>query len=235
MSLWTVPVLVYHRVGDAREDHVPTVSTETFERHLRFIERGRYRVLRLEELAELLQAGTRMPRRTVVVTFDDGYEETFQVAAPILRRFGFPATVFVTPTEVGLPGFMTWDQLRHLARDGMSIGSHTLHHTYLPLVAEARAEQELVDSKRTLEQQLGQPVHVLSYPVGGFTPAIQRLAQAAGYRTACTTNRSLSKWAPQDLFAVRRIKMTERDRHAPLLWAKLSGYYDCFRRLERPS
>jgi len=232
--LWTVPILSYHRVGEPKGDHVPTVSPESFEQQLAFMARHRYRVLSLAELVDRMEHGQPIGRSSVAMTFDDGYEETASVAAPLLRRFGFCATVFVTPTEIGLPGFMTWDQLQAVVQDGFAVGSHTLHHTYLPLASSQQVTQELVESKQTLERRLGRPIELLSYPIGGFTPEIQAIAKASGYRAACTTNRARSRMA-RDLFALRRIKMTERDRHPILLWAKLSGYYDLFRRLEHPS
>lgn len=230
---WMIPILGYHRIGEPKDDHVPTVTPEAFEAQLRFIHRHCYQVISLEELVQRLERGESVGRRSTVITFDDGYEETARIAAPLLRGFGFCATVFVTPAEIGSPGFMTWEQARAVGRCGVAIGSHTMHHTYLPVVSSAKAQQELVESKGVLEQQLGQPVSWLSYPVGGFTPEIQALAKMAGYRAACTTNRGLSK--RPDLFALRRVKITERDRSGVSLRVKLSGYYDLFRRLEHPA
>lgn len=231
---WTVPILAYHRVGESQGDHVPTISPDNFERQLQFIAHRRYQVWDLVALAEQVQRGTPLPHKSAAITFDDGYEETCTVAAPVLRRFGFRATVFVTPTEVGSPGFMTWNQLREVSRNGMTIGSHTLHHTYLPTVSLHVVEHELAESKRLLETQLGKPVEFLSYPIGGFTKEIQAVAQRCGYRAACTTNRGLSRFS-DDLYSLRRIKMTDSDRHPLMLAVKLSGYYDLFRRIESPS
>ena len=232
-GLWAIPILAYHRIGQPQADHVPTVTPGHFERHLAFLARHRYQVLDFGEVAECLINGQSFPRHSAVITFDDGYEGTASLAAISLRRFGFHATVFVTPGEVGLPGFMTWEQVRALAQDGFTVGSHTMHHAYLPVLSAERIRQELTESKRALEDQLKQPVPWLSYPVGGFTAEIQAAAKAAGYRAACTTNRGTSKLA-RDLFAIRRVKMTERD--TPLsLWVKLSGYYDVFRVIEQPA
>jgi peptidoglycan/xylan/chitin deacetylase (PgdA/CDA1 family) len=228
-----VPILGYHRVGEHRADHVPTVSGAAFERQMAFLAAHRYRVLSLEELASTLEENRPAARKTAVITFDDGYEETYRIAWPLLRRFGFPAIVFVTPSEVGLPGFATWEQLIEMARDGMTIGSHTMHHAYLPHVPSDLLVEEVVESKRVVEVRVGRPVQFISYPIGGFTPQAVRLVQQAGYRAACTTNRAFRAF-PLDRFALRRIKMTQRDTNPALLWAKLSGYYDAFRRLKEP-
>ncbi|MBI4353623.1 MAG: polysaccharide deacetylase family protein [Candidatus Omnitrophica bacterium] len=231
---WTTPIMGYHRVGESKADHVPTVSAEVFERQLTFLASRGYRVWPLAELIDALEREAVVPKKSVAITFDDGYEETYTIAMPRLSRFGFPATVFVTPREVGLPGFMTWEQLRAVSRDGMTIGSHTLNHTYLPLESLEQIEHELQESKRLLEARLGRPIEFLSYPVGGFTSAIREAAQRAGYRAACTTNRGLAR-ASRDVMSLRRVKITDRDRHPLILAVKLSGYYDLFRRIESPS
>ncbi len=236
MNWWSyyLPILAYHKVGVYRGDHVPTVSEAAFERQLEWIARSRLHVLSLEEVSRVLQQRGVFPRRCVAITFDDGYEEIYQVAWPCLKRHGFPATVFVTPAEIAQPGFVTWEQLRELASDRCIIGSHTMSHQYLPLVEPAVLEEEIVGSKRVLEERVGSPVEFLSYPVGGFTPTVQAIAKRAGYRAACTTNRAASR-TTIDAFALRRIKMTDRDAHGLLCAAKLSGYYDLFRQLPQPT
>ena len=229
-----LPILAYHRVGELQRDHVPTVSAEAFERQLATLARHRYRVLSLDEAVAALEPGGSHPRRSTVITFDDGYAETHTVAWPMLKRFGFPATVFVTPGEVGQPGFVTWEQVLEMSKDAITIGSHTMHHSYLPLVSQDRLPEELVQSKTVIEERIGRPVRYLSYPVGGYTPAAQVMAKDAGYQAAFTTNRGTSR-AAVDYFALRRIKVTEADAHPLSLLVKVSGYYDLFRELKRPA
>ncbi|MBI2093631.1 MAG: polysaccharide deacetylase family protein [Candidatus Omnitrophica bacterium] len=236
MSRWGyhIPILAYHRVGALKSDHVPTVSPETFERQLEFLVHHHYRVISLNELSGCLDRSERMPRRSVVITFDDGYEEIPRIAWPLLKHFDLPATLFVTPAEVGLAGFASWEQLTAVAEQGMTIGSHTMHHSYLPLVKEEDLSQELMESKRIIESRIGKAVEFLSYPVGGFTPRVQSMAKQAGYLAACTTNRALSKGAV-DRYSLRRIKITERDEHILPFRVKISGYYDAFRQLRQPN
>jgi peptidoglycan/xylan/chitin deacetylase (PgdA/CDA1 family) len=231
---WYPPILAYHRVGEATGDHVPTVSAESFERQLRWLRRSRCRFLSLDDLAGALERGARLPRRGVAITFDDGYEETCRIAWPLLKRYGACATVFIAPGEVGLKGFATWEQLASMAADGMAIGSHTMHHAYLPLAAQESLAEELVGSKEEIERRIGRPVLYLSYPIGGFTRRVMDLARQAGYRAACTTNRALPGCG-LERFALRRIKMTERDANPVRLLAKVCGFYDFFRQLDPPA
>lgn len=235
MSRWSYhpPILAYHRVGPYKGDHAPTVSGEAFERQMACVARHRFRVVGLEDVVGCLDRGVPVPRRRVVITFDDGYEETHSVAWPILKRFGFPATLFITPGEVGEPGFATWEQVDEMARDGIRIGSHTMRHSYLPRVPEDRLEEELIHSKRVIEERIRQPVQFISYPIGGYTPRVQAIVKQGGYLAACTTNRAASTNGI-DRFALRRIKVTERDQHPWLFRAKLTGYYDLFRQLKPP-
>ncbi|MBI4597006.1 MAG: polysaccharide deacetylase family protein [Candidatus Omnitrophica bacterium] len=235
MRRWSyhLPILGYHRVGAFRGDHVPTVSPQAFERQMMCLARWKFHVVGLEELLRTPAGREALPRRSVVITFDDGYEETCTVAWPILKRFGFSATVFVATEEIGGPGFATWEQLAAMADGGLTIGSHTAHHCYLPDAQPSQVTEEIVRSKQALEARLGQPVDFLSYPIGGFTPHAQQAASLAGYRAAVTTNR-YSRDAAMAPFALRRIKVTERDRWPWLFWAKVSGYYDAFRKLKPP-
>ena len=229
-----IPILGYHRVGDWRADHVPTVSAAAFKTQLNFLSRHRYRVLSLADVVTFLERGEPIPRHSAVITFDDGYEETYQIAWPMLKAAGFPAAIFVTPTEVGLPGFVKWDQLAEMVKDGMAVGSHTMRHSYLPLVKSDRLDEEVIESKRIIEEHIGYPVQFFSYPVGGFSQEIQSVIKGAGYLAACTTNRAIAQHK-MDRYALRRIKVTEHDAFPILFWVKLSGYYDLFRQLETPN
>lgn len=229
-----IPILGYHRIGQHRPDHVPTVTAEAFGRQLSLLAKWRYKTISFSDLANCMERSEPAPKQSVIITFDDGYEETCSIAWPLLKRFGFSAIVFVTPTEVSTKGFATWQQLREMSQDGFEIGSHTMHHSYIPTTPEDRLPEEIAASKTAIERELGKRVDFLSYPIGGYTKKAQEVAKAAGYRAACTTNRATS-YAMADRFAIRRVKITDRDAQAFLLRFKLSGYYDMFRRLKQPA
>lgn len=237
MSGWPhcMPILGYHEVGEYQSgSHVPTVSPGTFRRQLTLLTRFRVRVLSLQEAVERLEHDGRFPRGSVAITFDDGYVGVHAHAWQELKRCRFPAAVFVVPGDVGRPGFLTWDQVREMSRDGITIGCHTMNERYLPTLNPKHFHEEIIAAKQVLEEQIGRPVTFFSYPSGGFTPDIQAIVKQAGYRAALTTNRAVSRIGI-DRFALRRVKMTERDAQPLRLWAKVSGYYDLFRRLRQPS
>jgi len=220
----TIPATVPH------DQVAPVITARSFRRQVEYLVRRRYRVVSLEALCEAIHAG-RPLRRTVAITFDDGDAGVAQHAWPILREHGLPAAVFVVVEAVGRPaGWLRWEQLQAMSRQGLTVGSHTVHHAYLPSLPRDQVLHELRESKRLLEAQLQQPVRYLSYPAGGFTPAIQAAAREAGYAAALTTNRGPRRRTP-DLFALRRISMHDGAEAPWSMWAKTSGYYHAFRRL----
>lgn len=202
-----------------------------FSRQMTALRQLGCKVISIREFTEGIQAGRRFPYRTVVITFDDGYDNNYTAAFPILRTYGFPAAVFLAPDHMERPGYLTWDQVRRMAADGITIGSHVMAETYLPSLQGEKLVWALEESKRLIERELALPAEYLSYPVGGFTQEAQSVARRAGYRAAFTTNRGFSRRT--DTFALRRIRVKDTDG----TWAmmlKTSGYYDIFRSIKAP-
>ena len=114
-----------------------------------------------------------------------------------------------------------------MADHGWTIGSHTRSHAYLPDLSPSEWKEEIVGSKKVLEEKLKRPVTFFSYPVGGFTEEIMACVVSAGYLAACTTNRGNTRsFHP---YRLTRIKMTN-ESHPLVVWAKTSGFYEHFRR-----
>lgn len=230
---WYPPILTYHRIHPDSATDTPTMTPEVFERQMALLA-ARWRPISLAALATWLEGTAPPPSRAVVVTFDDGTEDTAQHAAPILARYRIPAAVFMITANIGRPGFLTWDHLRQLQAGGVVIGSHTVHHAYLPSLPIARARDELRDSRRQLAQGLGRPVEFLSYPGGGFSKEIATAAREQGYRVCCTTNRGFRRW-PVDRWALRRITMHRSAASPWLLRVRCSGYAQLMKRLRAPA
>ncbi len=231
---YVVPILMYHHVGiPSGKWRLNTVSEQSFEYQMAFMKRHGFRVISFDDLVEGIKKGHNFNRNTVVLQFDDGYEDNYQYAFPMLKKYGFPAMFFLVSDKVGTPDFMTWDQVREVEKYNISAGAHTRHHAYLPKLSLAQAQDEIAGSKREIESQLGHTIDYFAYPTGGFTEGIKALVANAGYKAAVTTNRGKDRFN-LDLYELKRIHMNNTDyRYSGLiLWFKLSGYYNLFRQFK---
>ena len=153
----------------------------------------------------------------VSLTFDDGDPSHLDVAIPEMDRRKVRGTFFVITARMG--NVEPWKQA---AAAGHEIGSHTANHAFLPSLDSAVAENELKTSKKRLEEILGHPVTLFSYPAGGFTSRIRALVEEVGYIGAVTTNHGKEK---KDPYALHRVKMSESGGSLFNFWAKISGLY----------
>jgi peptidoglycan/xylan/chitin deacetylase (PgdA/CDA1 family) len=174
----SLTIVTFHRVNDELPEDGLTCGTGKFAAFCRFFLRN-FKVMRLSDQLEGCRRGLDMGR-TLSVTFDDGYADNSMVAAPIMRKFGIPATFFVTTGFIGssivapwdgalaMPQeWMTWDQVRELAAQGFEIGSHTDRHVNLASTDSFVVRADLEASKQRLEHELGVPARHFAYPFGG--------------------------------------------------------------------
>jgi peptidoglycan/xylan/chitin deacetylase (PgdA/CDA1 family) len=217
-------ILMYHSVTSYQEDpYLVTVSPERFDQQMRWL---RKRGLRGTSIRDLLQARARSDGRGLVgLTFDDGYADFASCAVPILRRYGFTATVF--PVAGLLGGDNAWDvkgprkplltagQVREVADAGMEIGSHGLRHISLTSATGGELTAEIGESRRILREASGQDVAGFCYPYGAADEQAVDRVRAAGYAYGCAIWRS----GLTGLHALPRIFVGESDT-APRLWAK---------------
>lgn len=228
-------ILMYHSVGES-DGWQPglNIPTQAFLEQMEFLKKHDYNVVSLDELADMLKSGSKIPPKTVVITFDDGYMNNYTRAYPILRRLGFPATFFIVFDFLGAEKevygrkmrFMTPEIIKEMLASGIvTIGSHTLKHFYLPDITDEEAlREEIAGSKEALERITGQEVKFFSYPIGGYTPKIRDIVGKAGYKAAVTTMPSKG-YAHEDIYALKRIKMTERAGNPVIFFISTSGYY----------
>jgi len=307
-------VLMYHRLREdgVREEpfysEVFGPSVTSFERQMRFLRRC-HNVISLDRLLASLKGKDRLPPNAVAITFDDGYSDTYTLAYPILKKYGLPATVFLTTGFVGAQGLLwidrvaycinqarchavtlngtryplytaterrdaitqiidelkqvteerklelleelqracgvdvhgraytlalSWDEVREMARNGITIGAHTVTHPILTRVPKDIAESEILESKLTIEKEIGQPVHLFAYPngqPGDFNEATQRLVESLGFEAAFTTIHGRNRFNT-DRFALRRLWIGPND-DLPIFEAKLAGVFDVLRPMKR--
>ena len=230
---YIVPILMYHNVDHCDRPKSNTVSPESFTKQMAYIKQHGYHVITLDEWVTSIKQKEALPPMSVVITFDDGLADNYTQAFPILKQYQFPATIFVITDVVGKPGFLTWDQIKEMEKSGISFGSHTRIHPYLPAIDSAEQRNQIQISKEILEVQLGHRIDYFAYPSGGFNDSIQALIKASGYKGACTTNRGYHR-GNDDPYEIKRIHFGDNDNFDFVLWAKLSGYYHIFRKWKNP-
>ena len=234
---YVVPVLMYHHVGiPSGKWRLNTVSEKSFEYQMAFMKRHGFQVISFDDLVTGMKEGQQFARNTVVLQFDDGYEDNYKYAFPILKKYGFPAMVFLVSDSVGAPDFLTWDQVKEMEKYNFLAGAHTRHHVYLPKASLAKAQDEIAGSKKIIEDHLGHSIHYFAYPSGGFTEDVKCLVKEAGYEAAVTTHQGKDKFNV-DLYELKRIHMNNTDDQYSglILWFKLSGYYNLFRHFKQYS
>ena len=234
-----LPVLLYHKI-----DRIPPgaryprsyVTPERFEAQLAFLRRRGYESISFADYLAYRHGAGRLPRRPVIVTFDDGYRSNRDVALPLLKQYGFRATIFLVAERIG--GTNTWDPdeiqeplldaaaVRAMQARGIEFGSHSATHARLTALDRAAVLKELRDSRALLGTLLGRPVQVLAYPYGAHNAPSRHLAAEAGYEAAVAIRRRMNG-DDTDLFALRRIPVTSETSVARFAWDlfRLSWFY----------
>jgi len=221
---YVAPVIMYHKIdGDSSRSRL-SVSPESFERQMRFLKRHKYNVVKLEDLAEMVKKN-QFPAKTIAVTFDDGYENNYINAYPVLKALGLHATIFIIPAMVGTEGYMTWPQILEMSESGViTMGSHSMTHLWLPDQPEQKMDSEIRDSKRAIESHLNKEVRAFSYPLGGFNKNVREKVVKAGYKIAVATNPG-KKYPKHDLFAMKRLRISNTSDNLFVFWFEINGFY----------
>lgn len=165
-------VLMYHRFG---ESGLPStnIRPEQFTRHLEKLAKGSFRVAPLEEIADAIKTSRPLPPKTVAITVDDAYASALYVAWPMLKARGWSMTIFVSTEAVdrGTRGYLTWEQLREMAADGVTIGAHSETHAHMAKLGAAEAEADMRRSNARFQAELGFVPKLFAYPYGEASSA----------------------------------------------------------------
>lgn len=203
---FNVPILMYHYIRDYNDpqDQVGinlSISPEKLAGELDYFALNGYTTITFSELA----SGT-LPKKPIILTFDDGYSDAYAAAYPALRQRGMKGVFFVVTGFVGKPGYLTWENVQALSAAGMEIGSHTLNHLDLTKLSAAELQAQLKESKSILQEKRGEgKVMTLSYPAGKYNDTVVAAAAAAGYDWAVTTKPGVATSAqpPLELTRIR--------------------------------
>ncbi|NBM17198.1 polysaccharide deacetylase family protein [Streptomyces sp. GC420] len=214
MSTQAVPILMYHAVGHApaKAAYGLSVSPGAFAGQMELLGERGFTPLTTTDLAAAWRSGGTLPRRPVLITFDDGYEGVHRHALPVLAKHGFPATVFVTtgwlrgPYETGgaLDTMLDWEQVRELAATGTEIGGHSHTHPQLDQLAPADLSSEVGRCREIVAEQLGREPASFAYPFGYSDRRVRQAVRSAGYAQALAVGNAQAR-RRQGPYALERV------------------------------
>lgn len=167
--------------AEATSDTFYRITVSELELLLAQLRKLGYQTVSSHQFRAWQQGHGQWPERTVVLTFDDGHAGHFELVAPLLVRYRFTGTFFVTSGYIGRPTYMTWEQLRKLVFLGMEIGSHGATHRPLTSLSPKEVAEELRTSRELLTEQLGVPIHAMAAPGGFWNQAVAEASKQAGY------------------------------------------------------
>jgi len=226
----TVPVLCYHKVDDIPSDarfRCNYVLPEQFAAHLRFLRSAGFESLTASQYAAYRRGELGIRGRPIILTFDDGYASNYEIAVPLLARYGFRATFFVVTDYIGETNcwdrderqerLLTRAQLLDMHRRGFDIQSHTRTHPHLPDLSAVRARDEISGSRVSLENLLQSPVTAIAYPWGAYDDATLEIASQSGYEAGVILRRRVNFDGTPPL-ALRRIGVNCETSLSRLAW-----------------
>jgi peptidoglycan/xylan/chitin deacetylase (PgdA/CDA1 family) len=233
---------MYHAIAEKDESRIrayyrTTTTPRAFATQMEYLHHNGYQTCNPVHAAALLQSDIGKAVKHVVITFDDGYRDFYQEAFPVLNRFGFTATVFLPTAYIGDSAqqfkgqdCLTWSEVRELQKYGISFGSHTATHPQLRSLDKDALKEEIVSSKRSIEEKTGCAVDSFAYPYAfpqtetEFKKVLRELLFRAEYQSGVCTIVGRAKCS-SDRFFMERLPMNSFDDTA-LFQAKLDGDYD---------
>ncbi len=210
-SGYFAPILTFHYISFPPENidkvgrslHVDPVY---FEHVLLELQKNNYQTIFASQMAIYLQTGKKPPAKNVTLSFDDGYEDFYTNALPLLKKYQMRADLFVITNRNG-GNYLTRDQIKKIDQSGLvEIGSHTVSHPSLPSLTKEEQLQELGGSKSLLEELLGKKINLICYPYGAYNQQVEILAKQVGYQYGFTYNHK-PLHDTKDLFSIDRVSV----------------------------
>jgi len=193
----TVPVLVYHGFSRKKSGKRMIVAEKDFAEQMQYLHDEGFAVVSLAALFDFMEFKKPLPAKAVVLTVDDGWCSLYEIAYPILKRYGYPMTAFLYTDLIGHEKCLNWQQLREMAENGLDIQSHTMSHRDLSRMRKGESfrryfqdiQNEIAGAERLIEENLGRRCEILAYPYGAYNEILVAYLRKRGYRGAVTVNR----------------------------------------------
>lgn len=236
-------ILTYHRVNDVHPTDRLTVRSDAFAAQMEVIARSGRPVIPLTRAVEALRTGDPLPAGALAVTFDDGFEDNFSVALPVLDHLHFPATFFVVTGYLGSPAetldryrgccaadrMLDWKQVQEMQAGRHEIGGHSRTHRELATLTPNEVRAELLGCAQDIEEKTGRRPSLFCYPRGSHNATVRRLVEEIGFAAACSVRPGVNTDAA-DLFALKRTEISGGDDLSDFR-LKLEGGFDGWHRL----
>jgi len=209
-----ISILMYHSIDDNKVFF--TVKLEAFEKQMKYLKDNNYNVISLTELIKTLESDQKIPEKTVVLTFDDGFEDNYINVFPLLKKYNFPVTIFLVTGLVGqkinnaqnIPlKMLNWTQIKEMHNSGLiDFQPHTVSHRKFEKMGLKEIEEEIINSKKMIENELGKKCEIFAYPRGYYDIKIIKILKENEF----IASRALEKGKVNqgdDPFKLRRISV----------------------------
>src|SRR5215204_982009 len=203
-----IPILLYHQIGYSPSGNLYYVTPEEFERQIFLLHEWGYHTISVRQLAVAILAGAELPLNPIVLTFDDGNENIFTTAFPIMQKYDFTGTVYVVYNYIGSTNFMNKEEIRALYEAGWEIGSHSLSHVDLTQ-RQDRQEAEIIESRHKLQTLLNVPIDSFAYPYGARDDLSIEYMHFSGYIVAVGLGADMHQ-GPNNLYYLYRRDITAK-------------------------
>jgi peptidoglycan/xylan/chitin deacetylase (PgdA/CDA1 family) len=204
-----IPVLMYHSI-DYEKGNELRIPKEKFREQMKYLKEEGFNPISLEELYSHMLLGTKVPVKPVVITLDDGYEDNYTNAYPVLKEFGFKAVIFMITGVMDTGStYLTSDQIKEMDKNGVKIEGHTVNHPKLDTLSYSKQLEELAVSKASLEKLLGRDINYIAYPYGKFNNNTLKAVEEAGYKMAFSTQSGLAQKS-NGIYKLHRIYVSDK-------------------------
>ena len=208
-----VNIFIYHRFGEPKYPST-NISQEVFSSHLEFLKQSQTEVYSLTDLVSRLKNGQQLPTKAAVLTVDDAFTSFLSNGLPILRQYSYPLTLFVNTDSVGSRGYLSWDELRSLVKEGVVVGNHSATHAYLieKIAGESaaawrsRVKADIMQAQAAFKRELDLVPTLFAYPYGEFSLDLVEIARELGFDAAISQQSGVVD-ETSDLYTLPRFPM----------------------------
>lgn len=230
-------ILMYHNIGSPPKGAKLRglyVTSLMFQFQMWYLKVAGFKVVGLDQIRDFVN-NSRTDEKLVALTFDDGYQDFYDNAYPILKKYNYPSTVFLVSDLVGQSNtwdsaklniekkLMNWDKIIELQNNGITFGSHTRDHVFLAEIPESHLHNQVQESKRILEERLQTPIDYFCYPYGSHNSRVVEEVRSAGYKVAVTVNRGYAE-PDDDPLTLKRVLVKYRTHPLSFIYKLHSDY-----------